>query len=147
MAFPAMSCGSRGAFQMNFRKKIGLSCSDGFTLIEMLVVMTIVALLLTIALPRYLGTLDKSKDTALRENLKVMRTTIDKFYGDKGRYPDTLDELVEHRYLGAIPVDPVADTDKAWIMIPARDADRKGVADVRSGAKGQDGTGQPYDTY
>ena len=71
----------------------------GFTLIELLVVMAIVALLLSIALPRYFGSLDRSREVALKENLQVLRVTLDRFHADKGRYPDTLDELVEHKYL------------------------------------------------
>lgn len=118
----------------------------GFTLIEMLIVMAMVALLLTLAVPRYLGSLDKSKDVALKENLKVLRLTLDKFYADKGRYPETLDELVEQRYLRAVPVDPVTDSARSWILIPSRDADTKGIADVKSGATGSTQDGRAYDT-
>lgn len=119
----------------------------GFTLIELLVVMAIVALLLTIALPRYFGSLNKSKDVALQENLQVLRVTLDKFYADKGRYPETLDELVEHKYLRAVPVDPVTETSHSWIQIPARDADAKGIADVKSGATGQTRDGRRYESF
>lgn len=121
--------------------------SDGFTLIEMLVVMTVVALLMTLALPRYFGSLERSRETALRENLKVMRVTIDKFQADKGRYPEQLEELVEHKYLRAVPVDPVTDTDKSWIAVPVKDAEQKGIADVKSGALGQDSSGRSYESY
>lgn len=119
----------------------------GFTLIEMLVVLTIVALLMTLALPRYFGSLERSRETALHENLKVMRVTIDKFYADKGRYPDSLDELVEHKYLLAVPPDPMTETTRTWITVPVQDADKKGIADVKSGARGQDSTGRSYDSY
>lgn len=119
----------------------------GFTLIEMLVVMAIVALLLTIALPRYFGSLEKAKDVALQENLQVLRVTLDKFYADKGRYPDTLEELVEHKYLRAVPVDPVTETSHSWIQIPTRDGEAKGIADVKSGATGQTRDGRRYDSF
>lgn len=122
------------------------SLRRGFTLIEMLVVMAIVGLMLTIALPRYFGSLDKSKDVALRENLQVLRTTIDKFYADKGRYPETLDELVEQRYLRAVPVDPVTGTRESWVLVNSPEADTAGVADIRSGAQGQDRDGVPYES-
>ena len=118
----------------------------GFTLIELLVVMAIVALLLTIAAPRYFGALDRSKDVVLRENLQVLRITLDKFYGDKGRYPETLAELVEQQYLRGIPVDPITDSSQTWILLPPQDADLQGVADVKSGATGKTGDGQPYDS-
>lgn len=121
--------------------------ASGFTLIEMLVVLTIVALLMTLALPRYFGSLERSRETALHENLKVMRITIDKFYADKGRYPDSLEELVEHKYLLAVPPDPVTETTRTWITVPVQDADKQGIADVKSGAHGRDSTGRSYDSY
>src|SRR6218665_3946316 len=77
--------------------------SKGFTLIEMLVVMSVLALLLTIALPQYFGSLGKSKDVALQENLRILRVVIDQFHADKGRFPATLQELVDEKYLRAIP--------------------------------------------
>ena len=117
-----------------------------FTLIELLVVMAIVALLLTIAVPRYFGALENSKDVALQENLKVLRVTLDKYYADKGRYPETLDELVEQQYLRAVPVDPVTESARSWILIPPRDADLAGIADVKSGAAGLARDGRAYDT-
>ena len=82
------------------------STRGGFTLIELIVVMAIVALLATLALPRYFHSVDHSKETVLRENLRIVRETIDKFYGDTGRYPDSLEELVERKYLRTLPVDP-----------------------------------------
>ncbi len=117
----------------------------GFTLIEMLVVMAVVALLLTIAVPRYFGSLDKSKEVALKENLQVLRVTIDKFYADKGRYPNTLEELVEQKYLRSVPLDPITETSTHWVLIAPRDAEAQGVADVKSGAPGQSRDGQRYE--
>lgn len=119
---------------------------NGFTLIEMLIVMAMIALLLTIALPRYFGSLDKTKDVVLQEDLKVLRVTLDKFYADKGRYPDTLDELVEQNYLRAVPVDPITESARTWILIPARDADTKGIVDVKSGAPGLAKDGRAYES-
>jgi len=118
----------------------------GFTLIEMLVVMAIVALLLAIALPRYFGSLDKSKDVVLKENLQVLRTTLDKYYADKGRYPETLQDLVDQKYLRAVPTDPVTDSDRSWILVPPKDSEQTGIADVKSGAAGAAHDGRPYET-
>ena len=118
----------------------------GFTLIELLVVMAIVALLLAIALPRYFGSLDKSKDVVLKENLQVLRSTLDKFYADRGRWPETLQELVERNYLRAVPVDPVTESDRSWILLPPKDPEQTGVADVKSGATGNTRDGKPYET-
>lgn len=86
-----------------------LTRARGFTLIEMLVVLAIVALLLSVATPRYFGSLEKGREVALQENLRVLRVTLDKFHADKGRYPDTLDELVEARYLREVPLDPITE--------------------------------------
>lgn len=116
----------------------------GFTLIEMLVVLAIVALLLTIAVPRYFGSLARSRDIALEENLKVLRVTIDKFHADKGRYPETLAELVELKYLRAVPVDPVTESAATWQILPSPDPDVAGIADVRSGAAGSAVDGRSY---
>ena len=118
----------------------------GFTLIEMLVVMAIVALLLAIATPRYFGSLDRSRTVALRENLKVLRTTIDKYHADKGRYPDTLDDLVQHKYLRQVPVDPVTESSQTWVLVPSEDPELPGIADVKSGAAGESADGIRYGT-
>lgn len=119
----------------------------GFTLIEMLIVMAMIALLLTIALPRYFGALDRSKDVALQENLKVLRVTLDRFYADKGRYPDTLDQLVEQKYLRSVPVDPVTESSRTWVLVPSQDPEAAGIADVKSGASGLAQDGRPYDAF
>jgi len=119
----------------------------GFTLIELLVVMSIVALLLSIAGPRYFGTLAKSKDVALHENLKILRVTLDRFYADKGRYPETLVELVEQKYLRSVPVDPVTESARSWILVPAPEGDKPGIVDIKSGAPGASTDGKPYASF
>jgi general secretion pathway protein G len=117
----------------------------GFTLIELLVVMAIIATLLTIALPRYFGSVDKSKEVTLRQSLNVMRDAIDKFYADNGRYPDKLEELAEKRYIRAVPVDPITDSAATWVPVPSPDPAAKGsVYDVRSGAEGKASDGKPF---
>jgi general secretion pathway protein G len=117
-----------------------------FTLIEMLVVMSIVALLLTIAVPRYFTSVDKSKDTVLQENLRIIRVSLDKFYADKGHYPENLDELVEKKYLRAVPIDPVTESNRNWILIPVPEADQRGISDVKSGAVGTNRDGKLYES-
>ncbi len=108
----------------------------GFTLIELLVVLSIVALLLTIVTPRYMGSIDHAKEVALKEDLKVMRLSIDRFHGDKGRYPESLAELVEARYLRAVPPDPITDSATTWVVVPVDDPEFEGISDVSSGAQG-----------
>lgn len=116
----------------------------GFTLIELLVVLGIVALLLTLAVPRYFPSVDRSRETILADNLRNVRMVIDQFYGDTGRYPDTLEQLVEKKYLRALPYDPVAESDAAWIIVPPEDGSKGGVYNIRSGAPGNDRAGKPY---
>jgi general secretion pathway protein G len=89
----------------------------GFTLIELLVVLSIIALLLTLAVPRYIHSVDVAKEAVLSENLHLVRETIDKFYGDKGRYPESLEELVSERYLRSLPYDPITDSTSTWTII------------------------------
>jgi general secretion pathway protein G len=118
--------------------------SRGFTLIELLVVMTIVALLLAIAAPRYVGSLEKSKETALRQSLSVMRDALDKFYGDNGKYPETLDTLVDRRYLRSLPVDPITGSSGTWTTVGPDDPDKGRIYDVHSGADGTGRDGRPF---
>lgn len=118
----------------------------GFTLIELLVVLTIIATLLSIAAPRYIGSVDKAKEAVLKENLASLRMAIDKFAGDTGQYPSTLDELVSRRYLRGIPVDPITDSTRTWIL-RAPDSTSKGIFDVKSGASGLSRDGTPYSEW
>jgi general secretion pathway protein G len=116
----------------------------GFTLIELLVVLAIIALLLTLAVPRYFPTVDRTKDVILSDNLRNLRITIDQYYDDTGRYPDSIDQLVEKKYLRDAPVDPITESTSTWIVVPPEDATKGGVYNVRSGAPGNDRNGKPY---
>lgn len=115
---------------------------SGFTLIELLVVFTIIGLLLTLALPRYFGSVDRSKEVVLRENLNQMRDAISRYHADKGRYPESLDTLAAERYLRTVPLDPLTESNRSWQMVAPPDTQTSGIYDVRSGAFGraQDGT-------
>ena len=116
----------------------------GFTLIELLVVMAIIALLLSIATPRYFNSVEKTKEAVLRQDLSTMRDAIDKYYGDTGSYPDNLNDLVSKKYLRKLPVDPVTDSANTWVVVPPSDADKGGVYDLHSGAPGNGRDGTPY---
>ncbi len=116
----------------------------GFTLIELLVVMAIIATLLTIASPRYFRSLQRSRETVLKQDLTTLRESIDRFYGDTGKYPPTLAALVDKHYLRGIPVDPIARTAGKWIVVSSDDPEDGGVKDVRSGAEGTGENGVPY---
>lgn len=121
----------------------------GFTLIELLVVLAIIALLASLVAPRYNHAVDNAREASLRTSLNVMRDAIDKFAADKGRYPDSLDELVKVGYLRQIPQDPITGRKDSWLMLPAPvDGSLGGrVADVRSGASARAQDGSPYNAW
>ncbi len=116
----------------------------GFTLIELLVVLAIIATLLTLALPRYFGSIDKSKEAVLKENLFQMRDAISRYRADKGRYPETLDALATDKYMRKVPMDPVTDSASTWVVVRPEDPQKGGVYDVRSGAPGKASDGSEY---
>ncbi len=118
----------------------------GFTLIELIVVMAIVALLAAIATPRYLQSLDRAREASLRTSLQVMRHAIDQYAADLGRYPDSLQVLVDSRYLRQVPEDPVTGLADSWVLLaPVPDSVLSGpVWDVRSGAAGRARDGGLY---
>lgn len=134
----------------------------GFTLVELLVALAIIATLLSIVAPRYVDATERAREAALRVNLKAMRDAIDHFHGDRGVYPETLEQLVQSRYLRAIPADPITGRQDDWRVVPpppdaaphtadpsvaARPSDRgNGVYDVRSSAPGSTRDGVPYDS-
>lgn len=118
--------------------------SWGFTLIELLVVLSIVALLSTLAAPRYFRSLEVSKEGILANNLRMTRETIDRFYGDQGRYPNSLEELVERQYLRNLPYDTVAESTTNWIIIPPRNNAEGQVFDIRSSATGVASDGKAF---
>ncbi|HLO93246.1 MAG TPA: type II secretion system protein [Burkholderiaceae bacterium] len=118
-----------------------------FTLIEMLLVMVVLAMLLTLSVPRYFSSLDKSRDVVLAENLRVTRIGIDRFLADRGRYPESLEELVEAKYLSALPWDPVLESQTNWVLIPPPSGENGRVADLRSAAPGNGKSGKPYADY
>lgn len=116
--------------------------SGGFTLVELLVVLAIVATLLSIAAPRYFDSLERAKEASLRTDLRLIREAIDKYRADTGQYPQSLQALEAARYIRQVPVDPVTDSDQTWQVIVSQDPAVPGVVDVRSGAAGvgRDGT-------
>jgi len=119
----------------------------GFTLIELLVVMAIIAVLLTIAVPRYYTSLDRSKEVVLKENLYQMRDAIGKYYGDKGKYPASLEALASDRYLRNVPLDPITESATTWQVVAPEDPQKGAVFDVRSGAPGKALDGTEFSTW
>ncbi len=121
--------------------------SLGFTLIELLVVMAIIATLGAIAAPRYFNSLEKSREVALRANLKVMREAIDQFYQDNGKWPLALEDLVKNRYLREMPIDPVTRETGTWVAVRPATGTEPGIRDVRSGAQGVPRDGTRYEDW
>lgn len=119
----------------------------GFTLIELLVVLGIVALLLTIATPRFFPNLDKARETVLADNLRNTRLVIDQFFADTGRYPQSLEELVERKYLASMPYDPITESTSTWQLKPPEDPELGAVHGIRSGAPGLGRNGLPYSEW
>lgn len=119
----------------------------GFTLIELLVVMAILATLLSIAAPRYFESVDRAKEATLRTDLRLLREAIDKYKGDRGQLPDSLQGLVDQRYIRAVPVDPVTDRATDWVLVPHPDGVTAGVYDVKSGAPGVARDGSSFTSW
>jgi general secretion pathway protein G len=116
----------------------------GFTLVELLLVLLLVALLASIVGPTVTAGLQRSRESTLKHDLRVMRQALDDYYGDNGRYPAALVELVEKRYVRRVPVDPITGRADSWVLTQSdqQGDTAAGVSDLHSGAEGQaiDGT-------
>jgi general secretion pathway protein G len=116
----------------------------GFTLIELLVVLAIVSTLLLLVTPRYFDKVDATKEAVLRDNLRSVRDVIDKFHADNERYPETLEELVEKKYLRSMPMDPFTESSATWQLVPAPEGYKGAVYDLHSGSQGTDRHGSKH---
>lgn len=116
-------------------------------MIELLVVMTVIGILLSLAVPRYFSSVEKSREAVLRANLSLTRQSLDKYFGDHGKYPDTLDALVSEKYLRMLPVDPITGASTTWIIVAPDMPEKGGVFDVRSGAAGNARDGSEYGAW
>jgi general secretion pathway protein G len=112
-----------------------------------MVVMAIIGTLLAIVAPRYFGSVEHARETALKQDLAVMREAIGQFHGDLGRYPDNLNELVAKRYLKRIPVDPITERSDTWLAVAHPDPNVTGMYDITSGAEGVGRDGSPYQAW
>lgn len=118
--------------------------TKGFTLVELLVVLAILALLLTLAVPRYFNGIERAKEATLRQDLNILRESIDKFYADTGQYPNKLEDLVERNYIRKLPVDPITENDATWILVAPEPPLTGDIYDIKSGALGTAKDGSNY---
>lgn len=115
----------------------------GFTLVELLLVLVLIALLASLVMPVATKSVEQAKEAALKEDLQVMRKALDDYFSNTGAYPQSLGLLVEKRYIRRVPIDPVTESATSWIETYAEDMGR-GIRDVHSGAEGQSSDGKPY---
>ncbi len=126
--------------------------SRGFTLVELLLVLFVVALLASLVAPVVTGSIQRARESSLKEDLHVMRKAIDDFYADTGRYPESLVQLVEKRYLRKVPVDPMTGNNTSWRVImedamTSVNQSEPGIFDVRSGSDAVSLEGTPYSEW
>jgi general secretion pathway protein G len=124
----------------------------GFTLVEILIVMTIISILVSIAVPLYQKSIIRAKESVLRNNLFTLRTVIDEYTFDKKKAPQSLEDLVREGYLRQIPIDPMTGSDKTWVVVmedalTSVDQTEPGIYDVRSGSDRISLEGTPYSEW
>jgi general secretion pathway protein G len=135
---------SIGSGRMTERRTVhGARRTAGYTLIELMIVLTIIGILVSIAQPNLQKTVIRAKETSLKRSLFVMRDVIDQHYADHGRYPDSLEDLIQKKYIRAVPQDPFTRSDDTWVILPP-EGEEGAVFDVHSGSRLVSLDGVPY---
>lgn len=128
----------------------GNTRNRGFSLLELMIAMFIMIILISVAVPTYQRSVQHARETVLKENLWQMRRAIDQFTADKGKLPQSLDDLVENKYLREKPMDPISEKAE-WEEVIGEDTTspdaEQGLKDVKSMAEGEDTDGVPYSKY
>ena len=137
---------------MSMMPKRGADGERGFTLVELMIVMAVISILLTIAIPAYLQSIKRAKEAVLKEDLHTMRSAIDQYTVDKEKAPQGLDDLVQAGYLKVVPIDPMTSRSDTWVTsesdtLMSINETQGGVDDVKSGAQGLAMDGTSYNTW
>lgn len=120
-------------------------------MLEVIIVLTVVAILVSIAIPAYQRVILRAREAVLKQNLHLLRRQIEEFAADYGRYPESLQELVEKGYLRELPLDPITGSRETWVPVPEDQPlsveGKAGIKDVKSGAEGISSEGTPYSEW
>ena len=130
---------------VRFTRTVGVASARGFTLLEMMVVMTIIVTIVSIAVPFYSSAIVRARESVLRSNLLTIRSVIDQYTYDKEAPPQSLQDLVEEGYLREVPLDPITQSRDTWeLIIETGPSGESGLFDVRSGSDDTSLAGTPY---
>lgn len=121
--------------------------SNGFTLLEMLTVIAIMGILASIAMPSFQKSIIRAKEATLQRDLFILRDVFDQYYSDHGRYPESLEVLVDEKYIRSIPEDPFTASISTWILISPEGEDPTGIYDIHSGSYRVGLNGIPYNEW
>ena len=124
----------------------------GFTLMELMIVMAIISVLATLAIPSFIGAIKSAREAVLKEDLHVMRAAIDSYTMDKQKAPQSLDDLIQNGYLRSIPEDPMTHSRETWVTntsesLSSVDQTDPGIDDIHSGSDETGSDGQPYSAW
>jgi len=135
-------------------KKRMRNTKKGFTLIEIMIVFALIGILVGLAIPQYKNAVKRARETVLKDNLFQLRKLINQYYADKGKYPLSLQTLVDEDYVAYIPIDPITGFSDTWVEIPETPSDEEltidfqpGIVDVQSGSDQIAIDGTPYNTW
>lgn len=136
--------------QMEYRMQSGKfkqQIEAGFTLVELLVVLSILALLLSLAYPKYFSSIERAQEAALKQTLNTVRESIDKYYADTGQYPNSLEVLVEKKYINKLPQDPITESTSTWVIDAPEPPIEGLIYDIHSGATAKAKDGSQYSEW